>query len=96
VKALPLALPALGIGAATVLTGGAFWPFALAWIAAAGVVALLLRVVRRPIAIAVPAAAACVLFTFEGGLFLLPAAISLALVDASPEARSDRSALPGS
>ncbi len=57
-KAVPLALAALGIGAATVLTGGAFWPFALAWIAAA----------------------ACVLFTFEGGLLLLPAAIASALV----------------
>jgi hypothetical protein len=80
VKAVPLALAALGIGAATVLTGGAFWPFALAWVAAVGLVALLLRVVHRPIAIAIPAAVACVLFTFEGGLFLLPAAISLSLV----------------
>lgn len=79
-RAVPLALAALGIGAATVLTGGAFWPFALAWIAAVGVVALLFRVVRRPVAIAVPAAVACVLFAFEGGLFLLPAALSLALV----------------
>jgi hypothetical protein len=80
VKAVPLALAALGIGAATVLTGGAFRPFALAWLAAAALVALLLRVVRRPVAIAIPAAVACVLFTFEGGLFLLPAAISLSLV----------------
>jgi hypothetical protein len=82
VKAVPLALAALGIGAATVLTGGAFWPFALAWIAAVCAVALLLRVVRHPVALAVPAAVACVLFTFEGGLFLLPAAISLSLVRA--------------
>jgi hypothetical protein len=80
VKAVPLALAALGIGAATVLTGGAFRPFALAWLAAAALVALLLRVVRRPVAIAIPAAVACVLFTFEGGLFLLPAAISLSFV----------------
>jgi hypothetical protein len=80
VKAVPLALAALGIGAATVLAGGAFWPFALAWLAAVGVVALLLPVVRHPVAIAVPAAVACVLFTFEGGMFLLPTAISLALV----------------
>lgn len=79
-KAVPLALAALGICAATVLTGGAFWPFALAWLAAVGVVALLLRVVRRPVAIAVPAAVACILFAFEGGLFLVPAALSLALV----------------
>ena len=79
-KGAPLALATLGIGAATVLTGGAFWPFALAWIAAVCVVALLFRVVRHPVAIAVPAAVACVLFTFEGGLFLLPAAISLALM----------------
>jgi len=80
VKAAPLALAALGIGAATVLTGGAFWPFALAWVAAVGLVALLLRVVRRPVAIAIPAAVACIVFTFEGGMFLLPAAISLALL----------------
>jgi len=80
VKAVPLALAALGIGAATVLTGGAFWPFALAWIAAVCVVALLVRVVRHPVAIAVPAAVACVLFTFEGGTSLLPAALSLALL----------------
>jgi hypothetical protein len=82
VKAVPLALAALGIGAATVLTGGAFWPFALAWIAAVCVVALLVRVMRHPVAIAVPAALACVLFTFEGGLFLLPAAIALSLMRA--------------
>ena len=77
-KALPLALAALGIGAATVLTGGAFWPFALAWIGAVAVAGFLSRH-TRPLAVAIPAAVACVLFAFEGGLFLLPAAISLPL-----------------
>jgi len=78
VNALPLALAALGIGAATALTGGAFWPFALAWLGAVAVAALLCRH-TRPLAVAIPAAVACVLFAFEGGLFLLPAAISLPL-----------------
>jgi len=78
VKSLPLALAALGIAAPLVLTGGAFWPFALAWLGAVTVAAFLCRR-TRPLAVAIPAAAACVLFAFEGGLFLMPAAISLPL-----------------
>jgi hypothetical protein len=78
VKAAPLALAAIGIAVPTVLTGGAFWLFALAWIGAVAVAAFLCRH-TRPLAVAIPAAVACVLFAFEGGLFLLPAAISLPL-----------------
>lgn len=81
-RVLPLALAALGVAVPTVLTEGAFWPFALGWIAAVCAIALLLRVVRHPVAVAIPAAVGCILFTFEGGLFLLPAVISLALVRA--------------
>ena len=78
-KAVPLVLAAIGIAVPTVLTGGGFWPFALAWLAAVAVAALLVRI-TRPLAVAIPSAVACVVFAFEGGLFLLPAAIALALV----------------
>jgi hypothetical protein len=69
-----------GLGTMLVATGGQAWPFALAWAGLAIVVGLVVRSVGSRAVVLLLACAAmviCVLLTFEGGLFLLPAATCL-------------------
>lgn len=75
---LALAGPAVLVGA----TRGAFLPFALGWWLLAVVIALL-RHRRARIAATIALIPICVVTTFEGGLFMLPAALSLLLIDVS-------------
>lgn len=86
------ALLVLALAAALLLTRGAFWPFALAWIGAAlTLVALrhsLARVRAAWIAITVLAVVACPILAFEGGLFVLPAALAFAVAETSGRGRS--------
>lgn len=79
-RALSVALAPAGLGLMVVATGGQAWPFALAWTGLAIVIGLVVvsvgsRAVVFPLAGA--AMVASVLLTFEGGLFLLPAAACL-------------------
>jgi hypothetical protein len=82
---LPSALTAAGLGALLVATGGDGWPLALAW----AVVALLaagieLRARTKRTRVFVPLMAVLVLplFAFEGGFFVWPAAVALAVAAA--------------
>jgi hypothetical protein len=85
VYALPAALAFAGPAVLVVATGGDFWPFALGWWVVSLVVA---SIKSRGIRIAVTVAALpiCVLTVFEGGLFMLPAALALLALDASHSA----------
>ena len=83
---VPALLWAAGVLALPALTGGAAWPLALGWAAAGGMLALVWRTLAaRPRARAAAGAAVIpvlVLLTFEGGLFLIPAALAGIVVSA--------------
>ena len=74
---LAFAGPVLLIG----LTGGAFWPLAIAWWLCAAVVGLIRNQRWRKI-VTVVLIPVCVLTVFEGGLFMLPAVLTLLAIDA--------------
>ena len=74
---LAFAGPALLIG----LTQGAFWPLAIAWWLCAAIVAVI-RSHRWRMIVTVVLIPVCVLTTFEGGLFMLPAVLTLLAIDA--------------
>jgi hypothetical protein len=85
---------ALFVAAEAVLlatTGLAVWPLMLGWFGVAVLVAGLSFAVRAPwarILIAMLLLPACVFFTFEGGLFMLPAAaflLAAAVHDRTPQ-----------
>ena len=72
-----------GIIAMVTLTHGAAWPLGLGWAGAALAIGLLVRIVTAWLALVAFACAlvlAAFVFTWEGGLFMLPAATCL-LVD---------------
>jgi hypothetical protein len=83
---VPALLWAAGLLALPALTGGAAWPLALGWAAAGAVLSLVWRALAaRPRARAAAGAAVIpvlVLLTFEGGLFLIPAAVAGIVVSA--------------
>jgi hypothetical protein len=84
--AVPALLWAAGVLILPLLTAGEAWPLALGW-AAAGLLLLALwrALAGRPRARAITSAAlipVLVLLTFEGGLFLIPAAVAGIVVSA--------------
>jgi hypothetical protein len=87
---IPAVLAGLGIVGLLAVQGGSGIARALFWVVASLVVAWLWRGSRRPIqwVVAVATLPACIVMTFEGGLFLLPAAIALFVVTfAGPRGR---------
>jgi hypothetical protein len=79
---LPATLAFAGPTFLLVATGGRFWPLALGWWGASLVVASI-KSRRTRIGLTIGLLPICVLATFEGGLFMLPAAITLLAIDAS-------------
>ena len=80
----PALLALIGLIAALVLTRGGFWPLAIVWMFGIAALVVLRRLFpsrSAGIVLAAFAIVACPLLTFEGGLFLLPAALALLLVE---------------
>jgi predicted branched-subunit amino acid permease len=94
----PYAIPGLlavsGLGVLLGATGGAFWPFALAWLVAILALITLTKTIASSrswrAALAAVVVVACPVLTFEGGLFLLPAALALLLIEARRANRASR------
>jgi hypothetical protein len=84
--AVPALLWAAGVLVLPLLTAGAAWPLALGWAAAGVLLALAWRALAgRPRARAHASGArnpVLILLTFEGGLFLIPAAVAGIVVSA--------------
>jgi hypothetical protein len=84
--AVPALLWAAGVLVLPLLTAGAAWPLALGWAAAGVLLALAWRALAgRPRARAIASGAlipVLILLTFEGGLFLIPAAVAGIVVSA--------------
>ena len=78
---LPAMLAFAGPALLIVLTNGDFWPLALVWWLCAAVVALI-RSHRWRRIVTVVLIPVCVLTAFEGGLFMLPAVLTLLAIDA--------------
>ena len=78
---LPAMLAFAGPALLIVLTHGAFWPLALAWWLCAAMVAVI-RNHRWRMIVTVVLIPVCVLTVFEGGLFMLPAVLTLLAIDA--------------
>lgn len=79
-RTVAVALAVAGIGGMLVATGGRAWPFALAWAGLAMLIGLVVPSIASRRAVFLLAGATmvvCVLLTFEGGLFLFPAATCL-------------------
>lgn len=79
-RTIAVVLALAGLGLMLVATGGRAWSFALAWAGLAIVIGLVVLAVGSRAVVFLLAGAAmvvCVLLTFEGGLFLLPAATCL-------------------
>jgi hypothetical protein len=84
--AIPSLLAALGLAVLLVATRGAFWPLALVCVAAIVVLIAARKTIASSrsgrVALAAIVVVACLILTFEGGLFLLPAALALLAVEA--------------
>jgi hypothetical protein len=79
---LPALLAFGGPAYLVVATRGGFWPLAVGWWVGSLVVASIKRrVVRAGVTVAL--LPICVLAAFEGGLFMLPALVTLLAIDAS-------------
>ena len=95
---IPVGLAAVGLAVPLLATGGDFWPFALAWVVAGGALtgvrALLRHHGHARVLLDVVVVAGCVVTVFEGGLFLLPAALALLLLDAGRSVRAGRAIRP--
>lgn len=69
----------VGLGVALAVTAGRFWPFALAWLGATVLLVLLRRAFSRVrlawLTVLALVIAALPILAFEGGLFVLPAAL---------------------
>jgi hypothetical protein len=78
---LPAILALAGPALLIVLTHGSFWPLAIAWWLCAAIVAVI-RSHRWRMVVTVVLIPVCVLTTFEGGLFMLPAVLTLLAIDA--------------
>jgi hypothetical protein len=82
----PALLWVAGVLALPLLTGGAAWPLALGWAAVGGVLVLLWRALaatpRARTWIGAGLIPVLVLLTWEGGLFLVPAAVAGVVVSA--------------
>src|SRR3954470_15556777 len=81
--ALPAGLAVAGLAAMILATGGDAWPLALAWAAVAVAFGWVWRWLprrRARIIMGLVSAAALVALTWEGGLFLLPAAVAAVLI----------------
>lgn len=83
--AIPGVLALIGLATALAATHGAFWPLALVWVS--GILLLIgLSRLFEPTRIARTVTAglvvvACPILTFEGGLFLFPAALALLIIE---------------
>ena len=79
---IPAVLAGLGIVGLLAVHGGSGFARAIFWVVACLVVAWLWRSSGRVIrwAVAIATLPACIVMTFEGGLFLLPAALALFVV----------------
>lgn len=76
----------VGLGSFAVATSGGFLPLMVVWLLAGMVVAMTMRALgearRSRVLLAVVVVAACPVFTFEGGLFVLPSALTLLAAEA--------------
>jgi hypothetical protein len=78
---LPALLAFAALALLMFLTQGAFWPLAIVWLSCAAVV-VVIRNRRWRVIVTVALLPICVLTTFEGGLLMLPAVVSLLAIDA--------------
>ena len=78
---LPALLALAALALLMVLTEGAFWPLAILWLLCAAVVGVI-RNRRWRVIVTVALIPVCVLTTFEGGLLMLPAVLTLLAIDA--------------
>jgi hypothetical protein len=90
---VPAALAFAGPAFLVVATGGGFWPLAVGWWAVALIVASIKRR-RARIGVAIAFLPICVVTTFEGGLFMLPAVIALLAIDARNAASTPAKRIP--
>jgi hypothetical protein len=92
--AIPGVLAFLGLAVPLAASGGTFWPFTAGWFTATiAVVALRARVASSRfgrLALALAVVVACPVLAFEGGSFLLPAALALLVIEARSLAQSPR------
>jgi hypothetical protein len=79
---LPGVLAFAGPAVLVAATWGRFWPFVLGWWGASFAVASI-RSRSMRMGLTIGLLPICVLTAFEGGLFMLPAAITLLAIDAS-------------
>lgn len=89
----PAVLAFAGPAFLVVATRGNFWPLAVGWWVGSLVVA---SIKKRGVRIGVTVALLpiCVLATFEGGLFMLPAVLALLAIDASNAASTPSKGTP--
>jgi hypothetical protein len=84
--AIPGLLAVIGLAVPLVATRGAFWPLSLAWVVAIVVLIAARKTIASSrsarVAVAAVVVVACPILTFEGGLFLLPAALALLVIEA--------------
>jgi hypothetical protein len=84
--AIPATLTVLGLGVPLAASGGTFWPFTLGWFVGTLAVIALWAVVACSrfgrVALALIVVVACPVLAFEGGFFLLPAALALLVIEA--------------
>jgi hypothetical protein len=75
-----------GVSGALFVTGGGFWPFALIWVGAVAVLlatrSMFAHMRIAWLAVLAVGVLACLLLAFEGGLFVLPAAVVFAFAEA--------------
>jgi hypothetical protein len=90
---LPAVLAFVGPAFLVVATRGSFWPLAVGWWIGSLVVG---SIKRRGIRIGVTIALLpiCVLTAFEGGFFMLPAALALLAIDAANPASTPSKRMP--
>jgi hypothetical protein len=85
-------LAVVGLGWLLIATGGAFWPFALLWLVAITLVIALRKSLASSrfarVALAAVVVVACPILAFEGGLFVLPAALALFAIEARGSQRT--------
>jgi hypothetical protein len=78
---LPALLAFAALALLMVLTQGAFWPLAIVWLLCAALV-VAIRNRRWRVIVTVVLIPVCVFTTFEGGLLMLPAVLTLLAIEA--------------
>jgi hypothetical protein len=84
----------VGLGFLAVVTSGGFLPLAIIWLLAGMAAAVTMRALgvarRSRVLLAVFVVAACPVLVFEGGLFVLPSALTLLAAEVIAMARPQR------